>query len=57
MKDAPIEEIRQLRRQISDRFDNDPQKLVAHYLELQEQYRDRLIDSAGLAERNDQDAA
>ena len=44
--DAPIDEVRELRRRISARFDHDPARLVAYYMELQEQYRDRLIDNA-----------
>lgn len=41
LKDVPIEEIRDLRRRISERFDHDPARLVAYYIKLQEQYRDR----------------
>ena len=43
--DQPIDEIRELRRRISARFDHDPARLVAYYVKLQEQYRDRLIDT------------
>lgn len=35
-----------LRRRISERFDHDPARLVAYYVKLQEQYRDRLINTA-----------
>jgi len=38
--DQPIDEIRELRRRISARFDHDPARLVAYYVHLQEQYRD-----------------
>lgn len=41
--DPVIDEIREVRHRISERFDHDPSKLVAHYMELQEQYKDRLI--------------
>jgi hypothetical protein len=44
--DPVIEEIRAVRRRISAQFDHDPDKLVAHYMELQKQYADRLIGSA-----------
>ena len=54
--DAPIDEVRELRRQISARFDHDPARLIDYYLKLQEQYRDRLIDSR-ITERKDQSAA
>jgi len=35
--DPVIDEIRETRRQISARFDNDPVKLVAYYMALQKQ--------------------
>ena len=44
--DQPIDEIRELRRRISARFDHDPARLVAYYMKLQEQFRDRLINTA-----------
>ena len=51
MKDNPvISRIRDARHSISQRFDHDPKKLVAHYMELQEKYQGRLIsgvDSVG----------
>jgi len=34
--DQPIDEIRELRRRISARFDHDPAHLVDHYMKLQE---------------------
>ena len=54
--DQPIDEIRELRRRISARFDNDPAPLVAFYIKLQEQYRDRLIDAAKETEQSDDHA-
>ena len=54
--DQPIDEIRELRRRISARFDHDPVRLVAYYVKLQEQYRDRLIDTAKTTEGRDQTA-
>jgi hypothetical protein len=44
-KDPVIDEIREVRHRISERFGHDPAQLVAYYLELQQQYRDRLIDT------------
>ena len=39
-KDDPtIARIRATRRRISKQFDHDPQRLVAHYMTLQEEYR------------------
>ena len=54
--DQPIDEIRELRHRISARFDHDPARLVAYYMKLQEQYRDRLIDTAKTTEGTDQTA-
>lgn len=42
--DEVIEEVREIRRQISARFDHDPVKLVEHYIELQKRHADRLVD-------------
>ena len=53
-KDPVIDEIRELRHRISERFGHDPAQLVAYYLELQQQYRDRLIDTVQIPERHDQ---
>jgi hypothetical protein len=55
--DQPIDEIRELRRRISARFDHDPARLVAYYVKLQEQYRERLIDTAKTTKGTDQTAA
>ena len=41
--DPVIDEIREVRHQISARFGHDPEKLVKHYMELQKEYRDRLV--------------
>ena len=41
--DPVIDEIREVRHRISERFGHDPERLVAYYMKLQEQYRDRLI--------------
>jgi hypothetical protein len=46
--DDVIEEVREIRRQISARFDHDPVKLVEHYLERQKRHGNRLIDLATL---------
>jgi hypothetical protein len=55
--DEPIDEIRQVRRRISASVGHDPAKLVDYYMKLQEQYRDRLIDSAKTIEAEDKPAA
>jgi len=54
-QDPVIDEIREVRHQISERFGHDPVQLVAYYLELQEQYRDRLIDAAQAPERGEKE--
>lgn len=49
--DPVIDEIREVRHRISARFDHDPPRLVAYYMELQKRYQDRLIhteEGAGL---------
>jgi hypothetical protein len=55
--DPVIDEIRDVRHRISERFEHDPQRLVAHYLQYQKQYRDRLLPSAISPEEQDQPAA
>lgn len=42
--DEVIEEVREIRCRISERFDHDPVKLVDYYMEVQKQYADRLVD-------------
>jgi hypothetical protein len=49
--DDAIEEVREVRRQISARFDHDPVKLVEHYMERQKRHGDRLIDLETLRNR------
>ena len=55
--DPVIDEIREIRHQISARVDHDPARLVAYYMKLQVQYRDRLIDSSRISKDADQSAA
>jgi len=55
--DPVIDEVREIRHRISARIHHDPAKLVAYYMELQEQYSDRLIDTSQLPERAEQSAA
>ncbi|HBL28325.1 MAG TPA: hypothetical protein DD490_15940 [Acidobacteria bacterium] len=43
--DPVIDEVREVRHRISARFDHDPHRLVAYYMELQKQFGDRLIRS------------
>ena len=56
-RDPVIDEIREVRHQISARVDHDPARLVAYYMKLQERYRDRLIDSSRISKDADQPAA
>ncbi len=55
--DPVIDEIREVRHRISARFDHDPERLVAYYIQLQQQYADRLIDTSTVAEKKDPSAA
>jgi Mg-chelatase subunit ChlI len=55
--DPVIDEIREIRQRISARFDHDPERLVEYYQQLQQKYKDRLIDTAKASERVDPTAA
>lgn len=50
LSDPVIDEIRQVRHEISAEFDHDPVRLVAYYMELQKQHADRLIKTDALPE-------
>jgi hypothetical protein len=54
--DLVIDEIRAIRRRISARFDHDPARLVAHYIEMQEESRDRLAGGPGTVGESERDA-
>jgi hypothetical protein len=41
--DPVIDEIRAVRHRISARFDHDPARLVAYYMELQKRHEDRFV--------------
>ena len=43
--DPVLDEIREVRHRISARFDHDPERLVAYYIELQRRYQGRLIET------------
>lgn len=51
--DPVIDEVREVRHRISERFGHDPSKLVSYYMEMQKQYEDRLIKSEMNVERVD----
>ena len=55
--DPVIDEVREVRHRISARFDHDPAKLVAYYMELQKQYQDRLITTEKNAAHLDRQGA
>jgi len=42
-EDKAIDEIREVRRRISEEFDHDPRRLVAYYKELQRRHKDRIL--------------
>jgi hypothetical protein len=42
-KDEGIRAVRDVREKISAEFDNDPQRLVEHYMAEQEKHRHRLL--------------
>jgi hypothetical protein len=51
--DAVIDEVREVRRRISARFDHDPKKLVEHYIDLQERHGERLIRNVSGSRRRE----
>ena len=55
--DPVVNEIREVRHRISARFDHDPARLVAFYMEMQKQYQEQLIKITENAERSGQSAA
>lgn len=44
--DPTIEKIREIRHQISDRFQHDPKKIIEYYMEMQKKYKDRLLEES-----------
>lgn len=52
--DPAIEAVRRARRQISRECGNDPARLVAHYIELQQEFAGRLVrgPEEGAAQRD-----
>lgn len=55
--DPVIDEVREVRRRISARVNHDPAKLVEYYMQLQEQYTGRLIDTSQSSDQAEQPAA
>ena len=52
--DPLVDEIREIRARISAQFDNDPIKLVAYYIKMQESYKDRLISTPKASKPKDE---
>jgi hypothetical protein len=50
LRDPVIDEIREVRHRISERFNHDPEKLLEYYMRLQEEYKDRLLSSPRVPE-------
>jgi hypothetical protein len=57
LSDPVIDEIREIRSRISARFDHDTKKLIDHYMELQERYKERLIGNSKQSAPEDEAAA
>ncbi len=49
--DPVIDEIREIRHDLSQRFDHDPKRLFEYYLERQKEHRDRLVNQVAAAAR------
>jgi len=57
LSDPVIDEIRAVRCCISAQFDHDPEKLIEHYMMLQERHAHRLIGNAEESAQKDEAAA
>lgn len=55
--DPVIDEIRKARRRISARVGHDPARLVDYYIQLQKQYRERLLAVPGPKDNKGKSAA
>jgi hypothetical protein len=53
-RDPVIDEIRELRHRISERFGHDPAKLVAHYIAFQQKFHNRLLQTETSAKTGEQ---
>ncbi len=56
LSDTVIDEIREVRHRISAHVNHDPAQLVLYYVEMQKQYRNRLIKAEKSSEDKDQPA-
>jgi len=43
--DPIIDEIREVRHRVSEQCGHDPKRLVEYYIQLQEEYKDRLLET------------
>ena len=50
--DEGIRAVRNVRKEISAEFDNDPQKLIEHYMAEQEKHQNRLLRPVEKKRRN-----
>ena len=55
--DAVIDEIREARHRISERYGHDPERLVEYYQEMQKKFADRLLPSEATKPQADQPVA
>lgn len=54
--DPIVDEVRQVRHEISARFGHDPVRLIEYLMEFQEQYRDRLVNPPKLPDADKPEA-
>ena len=54
--DDVVEEVREIRRKLFAALDNDPEKIGAYYMELNDKYADRMIDAPAVS-KEDKSAA
>ena len=53
--DGPIQRVRRVRHEISERYGHDPRRLLEHYIQLQEAHKERLLETVA-PENTEQDS-
>ena len=56
-EDEGIRVVRDVRRKISEEFGHDAARLVGHYIQEQDRFRERLLPSAAAQQRDAADGA
>ncbi len=48
--DPGLEHIREIRHKISEEHAHDPKRLIEHYRQIEEKYKDRILDPVAVEE-------